>query len=83
MSVENRIFWLLISILALYLVLSGNGRSAVQRFVYAIFGYAQPSAGATAPSSSPGTPPQQIPALLETTPGQPPGSFSLIPPAAS
>jgi hypothetical protein len=57
-SVENRIFWLLVGILSLYLVLSATGRGAVKRFTYAIFGYStgdQPTA--PAPSSGSVTPP--------------------------
>jgi hypothetical protein len=45
MSVEKRIFWLLVGILALYLVFSARGRQAVNRFLFEVFGYGSGSGG--------------------------------------
>jgi hypothetical protein len=50
-SVENRIFWLLVGILALYLVLSSGGRNAINTFLYSVFGFQL--GGANAPPGVP------------------------------
>lgn len=50
MSVENRIFWLLVGILALYIVFSARGRNAVTKFLYEVFGVGP---AVTAPVTTP------------------------------
>lgn len=59
MSVENRIFWLLVGILALYIVFSVTGRAAVQRFIREVFGSSGSgggSGGGSTPAPAPSDP---------------------------
>jgi hypothetical protein len=54
MSVENRIFWLIVGLLALYFVFAGNGRSAVRRFIQGVFGGSvAPAPPTSAPTPAP------------------------------
>jgi hypothetical protein len=54
-SVENRIFWLVVAILAFFLVFTGKGRDVINRFVHAVFGYS-PAPSTEAPKTTPSTP---------------------------